>query len=121
LLASHGHYVTEAVDGVEFLHCLGYEIEGDQAVQMAVHENNNNNFDVILIDENMPRLNGSNAVALVRHAGYSGIIIGITGNAEMDSIQSFKDKGADDVLSKPIDLQQLKKRIEQLLARNKKA
>lgn len=122
LLASHGHSVTEAVDGVEFLHCLGYEIVGEKVIQTVVFEvhdndNNNNTFDVILIDDNMPRMNGSQAVSLIRKAGYNGIIIGITGNAETESIQRFKEKGADDVMSKPIDLQQLKTRIVILLAR----
>lgn len=119
LLASHGHIVTEAVDGVEFLHCLGYELEGGGHViaSNAYGVCDSNNFDVTLIDDNMPRLNGSNSVALVRKAGYSGIIVGITGNAEMECIQRFKDKGADDVMSKPIDIQELKKRIKKLLAR----
>jgi len=74
-------------------------------------------FDIILIDDNMPVMNGSDAVYLLRQEGYLGRILGISGDVDVASIQRFKDKGVDDVLCKPIDLDILRKRIELLLLR----
>jgi len=143
LLISRGHAVAEAVDGVDFLKCLGYSLDDDALLKnldnpvVSITNNNNqprstaaaalhlrgsvvisNFFDLVLIDDNMPRLNGSNAVGLLRGVGYSGLILGITGDADPASIQAFRAKGADDVMSKPIDLEQLKKRVTALLDRN---
>ena len=91
--------------------------ESSQSIELARRESyaNPSIFDVILIDDNMPRLNGSCAVGLVRREGYSGIILGITGNSDAASVLQFKAMGADDVMFKPIDLDQLRRRIGVLL------
>lgn len=132
LLISHGHSVSEAVDGVDFLRCLGFHFAAQSATRLLDTSPNgssvsgkvsraascsNISYDVVLIDENMPRLNGSFAVELARQEGYSGLIVGITGNADTASIQSFKERGADDVIGKPIHLARLKKTIVDLMRR----
>jgi CheY-like chemotaxis protein len=44
----------------------------------------------------------------MREAGYRGIVIGATGNAQPEDIKDYLDHGADKVLVKPISAQAFK-------------
>eukprot|EP01036_Dinobryon_divergens_P024021 gene24021-biopygen20526 len=60
-------------------------------------------YDFILIDYQMPNMDGPTAIAAIRALGYKGIILGLTGNilaADQDVMMSV---GANDVLTKPLD------------------
>jgi CheY-like chemotaxis protein len=72
-------------------------------------------YNVILMDDNMPNMNGSEAVEIIRQYGYRGLIVGISGDVDPACIERFKKKGVDDVMSKPIDVDKLKMNIEQFL------
>lgn len=63
----------------------------------------NNSYDLILMDYEMPVLNGPKCVSELRKRGIETIIIGITGNVLPDEINYFKQQGVDDVLLKPIN------------------
>jgi CheY-like chemotaxis protein len=65
--------------------------------------------DAILMDYVMPRLSGPDATKELRERGFNGMIIGVTGNALPEDIEHFKSKGADAVLTKPIDTEELKR------------
>jgi CheY-like chemotaxis protein len=64
-------------------------------------------FDVIFMDSIMPKMSGIEACKQIRHFNYSGLIIAITGNILPEDIDAFIEAGADDVLGKPIKLEQL--------------
>jgi len=59
-------------------------------------------FDVILIDNHMPRMNGTTATQEMRRRGYAGVIIGITGDDDELTKQEFLTAGANGCLVKPI-------------------
>jgi signal transduction histidine kinase/ActR/RegA family two-component response regulator len=64
-------------------------------------------FDLILMDVNMPVLNGLDAVREIRRAAPNGARIPIwmlTANVFEDDISRYLDGGADGVLRKPIDV-----------------
>lgn len=82
---------AEAVNGLDAV----------QKVKEAIH--NNLNYDVILMDYQMPEMDGPTATKEIRALGYNGVIIGITGNGEDKDIQFFQNAGADAVLVKPLD------------------
>ena len=63
-------------------------------------------IDAVLIDFNMPRMNGPDAIVEMRKVGFRGPIIGISGGEEEIMIQ-FLQAGADDVLQKPAKTDQL--------------
>ena len=65
-------------------------------------------FDVIMMDNLMPVMNGTEAAQIIRREGYKGLIIGITGNVMEKEKADFVNAGADIVLSKPIKIDTLK-------------
>lgn len=65
-------------------------------------------FDVVIIDNYMPVMNGPDAIRSMRVRGYRGIILavtGATGNAENEQLVRA---GADAVILKPLNLQTFK-------------
>mmetsp|Transcript_23050 Transcript_23050/g.37644 ORF Transcript_23050/g.37644 Transcript_23050/m.37644 type:complete len:322 (+) Transcript_23050:148-1113(+) len=61
-------------------------------------------YDCVLIDYEMPVLNGPNACQQIRDMGCDVFIVGVTGNTLDDDVQYFKSKGANVVLLKPVNL-----------------
>ncbi|KAJ1436620.1 histidine kinase-like ATPase [Ochromonadaceae sp. CCMP2298] len=61
-------------------------------------------FDVILSDYEMPVMNGPDSVWEMRRMGCKCFIAGITGNVLQVDIDHFKERGADNVLAKPLDI-----------------
>ena len=56
--------------------------------------------DAVLIDSNMPRMNGPEAVLEMRKIGFRGPIIGVSGG-DKKTLKEFLDAGADDTMQKP--------------------
>lgn len=61
-------------------------------------------FDTILMDFEMPIMNGPDATEKIRANGYKGIIFGVTGNLLEEDVDHFKSRGATGVLGKPISM-----------------
>lgn len=76
-------------------------------------------FDLILLDLNLPEMNGYQVASAVRKEGLDTPILMLTALGETeDKIEGF-DKGADDYLVKPFDFRELVARIGALLKRSK--
>ena len=61
-------------------------------------------YDVILMDYQMPNMDGPTAIRAIRSLGYKGVIFGVTGNVMALDQQEMMAAGADDVLPKPFDI-----------------
>jgi CheY-like chemotaxis protein len=94
-----GFTCEEAGDGQDALH---------KYAQMCAQ---NTSPEVILMDYEMPVLNGPSSTELLREQGCSCFIIGVTGNVMQADIDFFKSCGADDVFGKPLNGQLVDKLI----------
>jgi len=62
-------------------------------------------FSLILIDNIMNHMNGPQAAKQMRQFGYTGLIMGVTGNVSETDIDDFIAHGANAVLKKPVSIE----------------
>ncbi len=106
------------VKGIRFnLQNDGYEVltgsDGAEAVELAKSQNP----DLIVLDVMMPRMDGLTACSKIREFSDVPIILLTAKAADMDKLLGF-DQGADDYLTKPFNILELKARIRALLRRS---
>ncbi len=99
---------TNQVVAFGMLHKLGYETvslanDGVQACEMAL----GNGYDLILMDCQMPELDGYEATRRLRGAGCTAKIVALTANAIKGDRERCIEAGMNDYLTKPIDLKAL--------------
>ena len=78
------------------------QIAVDLVAEKGVHY-----YDVIFMDYQMPVKNGPIAIKEIRAMNYTGKIIGLTGNALQVDINTMLNAGANKVLVKPADVDEL--------------
>jgi CheY-like chemotaxis protein len=71
-------------------------------------------YDLILLDYEMPVLNGPKTAQKLREMGYDMIIIGVTGNVLPEDRDYFLRHGVDAVLPKPVTIASLMETFEKL-------
>ena len=93
----------------------GYRIlqaeDGEQALQLLEGEI----ADVILADVMMPRLNGLDLLKTIKDKTPNQVVVIMTGYADKDVILRALKSDADDFITKPINLLQLKTTIDRVL------
>lgn len=113
LLERAGHACLSASNGQEAVEIM----DADYAA--AVHDKKYDPVDSILMDYEMPVLNGPDATKILREKGYSNVtIIGVTGNVLADDINYFTSAGANKVLPKPVTLALIEDCWESLMDQN---
>jgi CheY-like chemotaxis protein len=99
LLQNAGYTCHQANDGQ---HCLDLF---DELTSAGVK------IDLVLMDFEMPRLNGPSATEALREKGVMIPIIGVTGNVLPADRNVFIDHGANFVLHKPLEIERLNNTI----------
>ena len=66
-----------------------------------------NVYDIVFMDHMMPKMDGMEAVKIIRETGYSQPIVALTANAVVGQMDVFLSNGFDDFISKPIDMRHL--------------
>ncbi|QEG42017.1 response regulator [Roseimaritima ulvae] len=85
---------------------------GKQGVEQASHDNP----DVILMDMNMPELDGWDATKQIRQQGLTVPVIALTAHAMAGDRQRALDAGCNEYHTKPVELDKLLDLIENLLS-----
>ena len=106
------------VKGIKFnLEREGYQVEagcdGEQAVELA----REGGFDLILLDLMMPKIDGLQACMRIREFSNVPIIMLTAKGEDADKLMGF-ECGADDYITKPFNLLELKARVRALLRRS---
>ena len=105
------------VKGIRFnLQNEGYEIlTGSNGVE-AVDKAKENSPDLIILDVMMPEMDGMTACARIREFSNVPIILLTAKTDDMDKLMGF-EHGADDYVTKPFNILELKARVRALLRR----
>lgn len=105
------------VKGIKFnLESEGYQVEVGYDGQAAVDLARGGNFDLILLDLMMPKIDGLQACMRIREFSNVPIIILTAKGEDADKLMGF-ECGADDYITKPFNILELKARIRALLRR----
>ncbi len=83
----------------------------------AIDTINKTNFDLYIIDINIPHINGLEIVKYIRQKDLSTPIIMITASMELENFKTAYKNGCDDYIKKPFYLEELKIRIDKLLSK----
>lgn len=105
------------VKGIKFnLESEGYQVEVGYDGQDAVDLARSGAFDLIILDLMMPRIDGLQACMRIREFSNVPIIILTAKGEDADKLMGF-ECGADDYITKPFNILELKARIRALLRR----
>ena len=102
---------------VEFLEEQNFNVtpayDGEEASELIYEKQ----FDILLLDVNVPLLNGFELLHEKRKSGVTTPAIYITSLNSMDSLEDGYNSGCDDYIRKPFALKELLFRIESILKR----
>jgi len=102
----------------EFLEDEGHEVistyDGEEA-QERLYETQ---FDLLLLDINVPKIDGRSLLKESRQSGVEAPAIFITSMDSIDDLERGFESGCDDYIRKPFVLKELKIRVETLLKRS---
>ena len=106
------------VKGIRFnLQNDGYEVLTGSNGLEAITASKNENPDLIILDVMMPEMDGLTACSRIREFSTVPIILLTAKADDMDKLMGFEN-GADDYLTKPFNILELKARIKALLRRS---
>jgi signal transduction histidine kinase/DNA-binding response OmpR family regulator len=101
---------------IELLKKRGHLVEGVADGRQALAALEKHDFDVVLLDEEMPGITGRQTTAAIRRreaaTGKHQIIIGISGHATQDDEHRFREAGMDASLAKPVEVKMLYEAVE---------
>ena len=108
------------VKGIKFSLIQDYSVvdcayDGEAALNMA----KNNDYDIILLDIMLPKMNGLEVCQQIREFSNVPIIMLTAKGDDMDKIMGL-EYGADDYITKPFNILEVKARMKAILRRNNK-
>ncbi|MCF6234790.1 MAG: response regulator transcription factor [Gammaproteobacteria bacterium] len=106
-------------DGIRTgLHQAGYIVDWLQDGLSALHSLEVENFDMVVLDLGLPRLDGISVLKKIRTSGNDVPVLILTARDTVADRVNGLDSGADDYLLKPFDLDELCARVRALSRRH---
>lgn len=110
---------TEIRELLEFdLSHSGYSVDTAKNGLEGLNKALNNNYDLVLLDVMMPKMNGFEVCQNIRKTKKNLPVLLLTAKGTIDDKTQGFDCGADDYLVKPFDIQEVLLRVRALLRRN---
>ena len=107
----------DSIENQEFLRTVlgnaGAEVEVVENGRLAIERAQTGTFDVVLMDMNMPEMDGYEATRRFRDGGYQRPILALTANAMSGDSERCLAAGCNAHLAKPIDRRQLIETVAQ--------
>jgi two-component system, OmpR family, KDP operon response regulator KdpE len=94
-----------------------YEVVDARNGEEALEKIRDERLDLVILDMNMPRMNGLETCRIIRSSSDVAIIMLTVRNAESDKVEAL-DAGADDYMTKPFGSPELLARIRAALRRS---
>ncbi|WP_229507023.1 ATP-binding protein [Pseudoduganella rivuli] len=86
--------------------------DGARAVELALA----GHYDVVLMDIQMPNMDGVQATRLLRSTGYATPIVALTANVMAEDRERYRAAGCNECVAKPVDFAELGRLLAGLLA-----
>lgn len=109
-----------AANIVRFLALKDITCDSSQDWKDGLYKALSNYYDVIILDINLPSLNGLEILKIIRERQKDNQIIMLTSNSQKQDIIDWLNLWADDYMTKPFDFEELLARINSLNRRNLK-
>jgi two-component system response regulator QseB len=103
---------------LELLEDEGYDLTLVQSANEAIDATYSNEFELMLLDVNIPDQNGFELLQMLRNSGNTTPCIFLTSLNDIASLSRGFEVGADDYMKKPFDFDELIIRIQALLRRS---
>lgn len=104
----------------EVLSIAGYEVTASADGLDALNQIRNKKFNAILLDVNLPKVDGFAILEKVRESAPTLPIVMLSARTDKDDVTHGLRLGADDYVRKPFSVEELTLRIENILKRNRK-
>lgn len=95
---------------------LGLEGVIAESAEVGLRMLNESSFDVILMDHQLPGMNGRDATREIRRRGITTPIIGVTASSTAADEQACLDAGMDAFLPKPVGLERLRVALQKTMS-----
>ncbi|MCH9814717.1 MAG: response regulator transcription factor [Epsilonproteobacteria bacterium] len=97
----------------------GFETEGFLSTKNVEPFLAEEEVDLMIVDRNLPGIEGSDFVKMLRDKGFITPVIFVTAKANENDIEEGFERGGDDYITKPFNMNELSLRVKAILKRTK--
>ena len=113
LLVEDDTFIGESIK--DYFEMQGNRVDYYSSPKKALEEIYPNNYDIFLIDINMPEMNGYDFYNELKNYASDVPVIFITAYSDIEHVEKAFDIGAADYIKKPFDLKELELRVKRLV------
>ncbi len=104
----------------KYFKIIWYTIEESYNWEDALLKVSTWNYDVLILDVNMPIMNWKDFLKIIRSKWFNTPVLALTSNSSLDDKVEMYELWVDDYLTKPFELKELEIRVNSLLKRKDK-